>query len=80
LPFGKFVLKHPEFVNGKFDTHFVQNHYSPEKLEEPLTDKEKEIAALFGGYVMAHQKKETNATYTGNMQSNWQRNRLSHLK
>ncbi len=80
LPFGKFVLKHPEFVNGKFDTHFVQNHYSPEKLEEPLTDEEKEIAALFGGYVMAHQKKETNATYTGNMQSNWQRNRLSHLK
>jgi acetyl/propionyl-CoA carboxylase alpha subunit len=26
LAFGKFVMSHPEFVNGHFDTHFVEKH------------------------------------------------------
>ncbi len=32
LPFGKFVFDHEAFLSGKFDTHFVQNYYTPEKL------------------------------------------------
>ncbi len=32
LPFGTFVLKHPAFLSGQFDTHFVQQHFSPEQL------------------------------------------------
>jgi pyruvate carboxylase subunit A len=32
LPFGAFVLDHPAFVSGDFDTHFVQQYYTPEKL------------------------------------------------
>lgn len=32
LPFGKFVMRHPAFVSGRFDTHFVQNYYSPEAI------------------------------------------------
>jgi len=33
LPFGKFVMQHEAFRSGQFDTHFVKNYYSPEKLE-----------------------------------------------
>ncbi|MCK0180488.1 acetyl-CoA carboxylase biotin carboxylase subunit [Flavobacteriaceae bacterium S0862] len=45
LPFGKFVCEHEAFVSGNFDTHFVKNYYSPEKLLEQHKE-EAEIAAL----------------------------------
>ncbi|MES2646676.1 MAG: acetyl-CoA carboxylase biotin carboxylase subunit [Bacteroidota bacterium] len=45
LPFGTFVFEHEAFFSGYFDTHFVKNYYSPEKLK----DKQKanaEVAAI----------------------------------
>ena len=47
LPFGKFVCEHESFRTGKFDTHFVKNYYSADKLK-PEFDKEAKIAALLG--------------------------------
>jgi len=45
LPFGKFVCEHDAFISGDFNTHFVKNYYSPEKLL--IQHKEEaEIAAL----------------------------------
>jgi len=29
IPFCEFTLQHESFVNGNYDTHFVQNHYAP---------------------------------------------------
>ncbi len=47
LPFGQFVLDHPAFVSGDFDTHFVQHYYTPEVFLE--TQKAgAEVAALLG--------------------------------
>lgn len=34
LPFGTFVFEHEAFLSGKFDTHFVKEYYTPEKLVE----------------------------------------------
>ena len=34
LPFGTFVFEHEAFLDGKFDTHFVKNHYTPERIKE----------------------------------------------
>ncbi|WP_347921735.1 acetyl-CoA carboxylase biotin carboxylase subunit [Pontimicrobium sp. SW4] len=45
LPFGKFVCEHEAFISGDFDTHFVKNYYSPEKLLEQHKEEAK-IAAL----------------------------------
>ncbi|MDV7185975.1 acetyl-CoA carboxylase biotin carboxylase subunit [Lutibacter sp. TH_r2] len=45
LPFGKFVCEHEAFRTGKFDTHFVKNYYTPEKLQKRSEEKAK-IAAL----------------------------------
>ena len=45
LPFGKFVCEHEAFISGNFDTHFVKNYYSPEKLLKQHKE-EAEIAAL----------------------------------
>jgi len=33
LSFGKFVCQHEAFCSGNFDTHFVKDHYTPEKLK-----------------------------------------------
>ncbi len=33
LPFGRYVMEHPAFVNGEFDTHFVKKHFSPADAE-----------------------------------------------
>lgn len=34
LPFGTFVFEHEAFLSGHFDTHFVKNYYTPEKIKE----------------------------------------------
>lgn len=45
LPFGKFVFEHEAFRSGNFDTHFVGNYYSAEKLQEE-TEEEARLAGL----------------------------------
>lgn len=45
LPFGKFVCEHEAFRTGRFDTHFVKDYYSIDKLKTEF-DKEAKIAAL----------------------------------
>ena len=44
LPFGAFVFEHDAFVTGKFDTHFVKNYYTREKIKE----KQKANAEIAG--------------------------------
>lgn len=45
LPFGKFVFEHEAFRSGNFNTHFVNQYYSAEKLQGE-TEEEAKIAAL----------------------------------
>ncbi len=45
LSFGKFVCQHEAFRKGDFDTHFVNKHFSAEKLEAENREEAK-IAAL----------------------------------
>ena len=47
LPFGKFVCEHEAFVSGNFDTHFVKNYYSAEKMLE-VRKVERVVAAKVG--------------------------------
>lgn len=77
LPFGTFVMNHPNFISGDFDTHFVEKHYKPEYLESQLTEKEVEILQAFGA---VHSFFETTNTSNNsqNIQpkaSNWKKNR-----
>jgi propionyl-CoA carboxylase alpha chain len=45
LPFGKFVFEHEAFRSGNFDTNFVKNFYSEEKLAA-MHKEEAEVAAF----------------------------------
>jgi propionyl-CoA carboxylase alpha chain len=45
LSFGTFVFEHEAFIRGNFDTHFVKNYYTHEKIKEKQKQYA-EIAAL----------------------------------
>jgi propionyl-CoA carboxylase alpha chain len=44
LDFGKFVLKHPAFRSGHFDTNFVKTHFSdPALLKDAMQEEERAL-------------------------------------
>jgi len=56
LPFGKFVCEHDAFRSGNFDTHFVKNYFTPEKLIASSKEEAK-IAALVALKIYLENKK-----------------------
>ncbi|MES2621495.1 MAG: biotin carboxylase, partial [Bacteroidota bacterium] len=80
LTFGKFVLQHPDFVSGKFDTNFVAKNFTPQNLKEERED-EMEIAALISSHIFEKgsktQKKSKGVSSSSNTTSNWVKNRNS---
>jgi propionyl-CoA carboxylase alpha chain len=73
LPFGEFVLEHPAFLSGKFDTHFVKKYYTPEKL----AGKQRQYAELASIVALKYwldQQKNVRAVET--VPTNW-KTRLS---
>jgi acetyl/propionyl-CoA carboxylase alpha subunit len=73
LPFGAFVMKHPSFISGNFDTHFVPKHYKSNLLESP-SDQEKMIAAWYVSKLFSEYK-STSTSKMHSDQSNWKKNR-----
>jgi propionyl-CoA carboxylase alpha chain len=71
LPFGKFVCEHEAFTSGNFDTHFVKNYYSPEKIQAERAVETK-IAAMLGLKLFLEDKKQLKVPVVES--SNW-RNR-----
>ncbi|MBE2246299.1 MAG: acetyl-CoA carboxylase biotin carboxylase subunit [Candidatus Competibacteraceae bacterium] len=59
LDFCRFVLMHPVFKDGSFNTHFVNQHFKPEFLEEQASDDELKIAALMAAYLLPSSKQTT---------------------
>jgi propionyl-CoA carboxylase alpha chain len=56
LPFGKFVCEHEAFQSGNFNTHFVKNYYSADKLKAEM-DVEAEIAATLALKIYLEEQK-----------------------
>jgi acetyl-CoA carboxylase biotin carboxylase subunit len=50
LPFGLFVMQHPEFISGQYDTQFVDQYFTPEAMKE-FTRKDEKVAALISLYL-----------------------------
>ncbi len=46
LQFCRWVMQHPDFKDGWFDTHFIARKFSPEMLEEQLSEEEKQALAI----------------------------------
>jgi propionyl-CoA carboxylase alpha chain len=79
LGFCKFVLQHPAFVSGKFDTGFVKDHFKPEYLQTKVGNTEEEtLAALLAAGI--HSKATVAApaqTTTTTQQSKWRERRYN---
>jgi len=73
LSFGAFVLNHPDFLSGKFDTHFVANHYTSEKINELKESQNKTLAKLA---LYLHLRARDRLRLPSKNGTNWKRNRL----
>ena len=62
LSFCKFVLQHQAFVSGKFDTHFVNQHFKPELLQAIPSEEEASLAPIFGAYLTSTTKKSNSTS------------------
>lgn len=80
LSFGKFALQQEAFVNGNFDTHFIQKYFS---LEKPNSENEEEmkIAALVAAELLCLPPNpsplERGNEATLQKKSKWKLNRLT---
>jgi len=64
LAFGKYVLHHPKFTSGDFDTHFVEEHFQPEKLRES-DPTEARLAGLLASRLLRQSRQQA---FNGNVQ------------
>ncbi|MBL7744606.1 MAG: acetyl-CoA carboxylase biotin carboxylase subunit [Chitinophagaceae bacterium] len=74
LPFGTFVFEHEAFFSGRFDTHFVKNYYTPEKIKEKQKNNA-EIAAIAALKYWVEKQKMLNPVE--HKSTSWKR-RLAH--
>ena len=76
LPFCKYVMKHEAFTSGNFDTHFVNNYFTPDVLETSLDEETLELSAIMSAIFSNNLKKEnTQPTTPINKHNNWRVNR-----
>ena len=78
LPFCSYVFDHQAFIDGSFDTKFVEKYYQPEAIET-VNSEEEEIAGLMAAIEFNQGQSRQSATpaATGNNHSAW-RQRLYH--
>lgn len=60
LPFCRFVMEHEAFVSGRFNTHFVKQYFSPEKLFSTAGPEAEKVAAAFAVFLQEKTKGQNN--------------------
>ncbi|WP_324670573.1 acetyl-CoA carboxylase biotin carboxylase subunit [Hymenobacter sp. GOD-10R] len=77
LPFGRFVLQHPAFVSGQFDTNFIRDHFTPADLAPTPNEETLKLAAVFTAMLLETKKPQVPAgSEVVSTPSAWRRNRL----
>ncbi len=73
IPFCEYTLNHEAFISGKYDTHFVKDHFSADDLASGISE---EIIALTGTLLKKHQSEPQKVLEaTTETSSEWWRNR-----
>lgn len=76
LDFCKFVLKHPAFVSGKFDTGFIKTHFKPEMLNAGNPEYE-ELAAIAASMIFSAKGQEQSLGDAAHVKkSKWKASRM----
>ncbi|MBX2898741.1 MAG: acetyl-CoA carboxylase biotin carboxylase subunit [Cyclobacteriaceae bacterium] len=72
LGFCRFVLQHPAFTSGNFDTKFVEKYFKPEVLQSKGSAAEELLAALLATMPRQQHSLETTAPPAA---THWKKNR-----
>jgi propionyl-CoA carboxylase alpha chain len=76
LDFGLFVLNHPNFISGDFDTGFVDKYYQASDLNYPLNPEQKNtLDKFFATFDL--EKPAEDIRINNTIQSNWKKNRAN---
>ncbi len=77
LSFCKYVLKHEAFTSGNFDTKFIEKYFTPDVLDDSISDEEAKIAAALAVKLWNSRKIEVTAKDSSEHKvSMWKKNRL----
>lgn len=81
LPFCKFVMQHPAFVSGEFDTNFVTTYFNPEMLATKTSKSVSMLAAIITAQIQLKGEVQTGLTNTSNRESSsqWRLRRKQNL-
>lgn len=67
------ILRHPEFLAGDFDTHFLQRH-SPTELGAPLTDDAAGAVHALAAALADQAERRAKSPVLGSLPSGWRNN------
>jgi len=74
LGFCKFVLEHDSFISGRFDTNFVKNYFTPEKLAKPKNQTTAKVGAMVVDLLLSQKKNsQTTEQQSTTTKSNWRK-------
>lgn len=73
IEFGQFVLQHDSFRSGKFNTKFVEDYFTSDKLDAELSKEEATVAAAFSAFVLdgSNQSNKSNGASLPKKGSQW---------
>jgi acetyl/propionyl-CoA carboxylase alpha subunit len=77
LPFGTFVMNHPNFISGDFNTHFIQNYFQPNAEASLVSDELLDLTSAAAYFWENRKGVDISVTEPtqGSTISNWARNR-----
>lgn len=81
LDFGLFVMNHPNFIDGNFDTGFVDKFYLPSYLDKDLSIDQNAVLERFvasSNLIYNKSEKENEINSISNKTSKWKKNRLGN--
>lgn len=76
LGFCRFVMKHPAFRSGNFDTKFIEKYFKPENLEREADGEEELLAAMLSAQTKTQATTNNNNSIPPSNTGKWKRNRL----
>ena len=76
LSFCRFVMLHPAFRSGDFDTRFVERYFKPEVLKRDITTDESTIVAALAVWLREKQKDSVLEQPLPSSVSKWKKARL----
>ena len=81
LSFGTFVLNHPDFLAGNFDTHFIAKNFDPENMVTAEFNHNERLAAAVAAATFFYKPDQAVAAQSVALaeKGNWLKNRKQYL-